>query len=45
MLILNRCSFQKKMLSKLTCILIYPMAKCILQDGSENFVKLAQIYP
>ena len=45
MLILNICSFQKKMLSNLTCVLICPLAKCVHEDGSENFVKLAEIYP
>ena len=45
MLILNTCSFQKKMLSNLTCVLIYSWTKCVIEDGSENFVKLAEIYP
>ena len=45
MLILNTNSFQKKMLSNLTCILIYSLTKCVLEDGSENFVKLAERYP
>ena len=43
-LILN-CSFQKKMLSNLTCVLICSLANCVHEDGSENFVKLAEIYP
>ena len=38
------CSFQK-MLSKLTCVLIYSFIKCALEHGSENFVKLAEICP
>ena len=43
MSILNPCSFQK-MLSNLTCVLIYSLAKFVLEDNcSENFVKLAKI--
>ena len=42
---LNRCIFQKKMLSKLACVLIYPLIKCVLEDGSNNIVKFAEIYP
>ena len=38
MLISNTYIFQKKMLSNLTCILIYLLC-------SEDFVKLAEIYP
>ena len=45
MLILNTCSFQKEMLSNLTYVLIYSLTKCVLEDGSENFVKLGEIYP
>ena len=41
-LILNACSFQKKMLSNLIRVLIYSWTKCILEDGSENFVKLGE---
>ena len=44
-LILNTYSFQKKMLSNITCVLIYSLAKCVLEDVSENFVKLGAIYP
>ena len=39
MLILNTCSFQKKMLFNLTCVLIYSLTKCVLEDIFENFVK------
>ena len=48
MLILNTCSFQKKILSKLTCALIglsYLLTRCVLDYGSENSVKLTEIYP
>ena len=51
MLILNTCSFQKKMLSNSTCALIYSLTKCVLEDGFkdgcffENCVKLAEICP
>ena len=45
MLILNTCSFQKKILSDLTCVLIYSWTKCVIEDGSENFAKLAEIHP
>ena len=34
MLILNTCSFQKKNI----------LTKCVFEDGSENFVKFAEIY-
>ena len=34
MLILNTCSFQKRMLFNLTCVLIY--SKCLLEDGSKD---------
>ena len=44
MLILNTWSFQKKMLTNLTLVLIYSLTKCVLENGSENFVKLAEIY-
>ena len=40
MLILNRCSFQKKILSNLTCVLIYSLTTCVLEDGSEKSKKL-----
>ena len=36
MLILNTCNFQKKILSKLTCVLIYSLTKCVLKDGFED---------
>ena len=36
MIISNRCSFQMKMLSSLTCVLIYSMAKCILEHGFKD---------
>ena len=42
--LLNTCSFQKKMLPNLICVLIYSLTKCVLEDGSENFRKLAEIY-
>ena len=45
MLILNACSLQNKMLSNLTCVFIYSLTKCVLEDVSENFVKLSEIYP
>ena len=35
MLILNTCSFQKENI----------LTKCVFEDGCENFVKLAEIYP
>ena len=38
MLILNTCNFQKKILSKLTCALIYSLTKCVLKDGFEDTV-------
>ena len=47
MLILNTCSFEKKMLSNLTnllYVLIYTLAKHVLEDDSESFAKLAEIY-
>ena len=45
MLISNIWSFQKKMLSNLTCVLIYSLTKCVLEDCSKNVVKHAEIYP
>ena len=36
MLILNTCSFQKKMLSNLTWVLIYALTKCVLEDGFKD---------
>ena len=45
MLILNACSFQKKMLSNLTRGLIYSLIEVCREDESENFVKLPEIYP
>ena len=45
MVILDTCSFQKKMLSNFTCVLIYSLAKYIFEDGSENLIKLTEIYP
>ena len=44
-LILNTFGFQKKMLSNLTCVLIYSLTKYVLEHGFENFVKLAERYP
>ena len=41
MLILNTSSFQN-VLSDLTYILIYTLTKCVLEDGSENSVKLVE---
>ena len=35
-LILNKCSFQKKMLPNLICVLIFLLTKCILEDGFED---------
>ena len=45
MIILNTCSFQKRILPNLTCVLICSLTKLALEDGSENFVKLAEMYP
>ena len=51
LVILNTCSFHKKMLSNfLPCVLIYSLKKCVLEDGfkdscSEIFVRLAEIRP
>ena len=36
LLILNICSFQKKMLSNLTYLLIYSLTKCIFEDGFKD---------
>ena len=36
MLSLNTCIFQKKMLSNLTCVLIYTLTKCVLDDGFKD---------
>ena len=36
MIMLNTCSFQKKMLSNLTCVLIYSLKKCVLEDGFKD---------
>ena len=33
------------MLPNVTCVPIYLFTKCILEDSSENFVELAEIYP
>ena len=30
------CSFQKKMLSNLTCVLIYSLTKYVLEDGFKD---------
>ena len=35
MIIFNTCSFQKKM-SNLTCVLIYSLTKCDLEDDSKD---------
>ena len=35
-LILNAYSFQKKKLSNSTCVLIYSLTKCILEDGFKD---------
>ena len=45
MLISNTRSLQKKMLTNLTCVLIYSLTKNIRENDSGNFVKLAEIYP
>ena len=45
MLILNTCSFQKTMMSNVTCVLIYSLTKCVLEGGSKYSVKLAEMYP
>ena len=45
MLTLHTRSFQKKMLSNLTCILIYSLTECDLEDVlkcSGSFVKFAK---
>ena len=34
--LLNIFSFQKKMLSNLTCVLTYSMTKCVLEDGFKG---------
>ena len=44
MLILNACSFQKKMLPNLTRVLIYSLIEVCREDESGNFVKLPEIY-
>ena len=36
MLMLNASSYQKKILSNLTCILIYSLTKCALEDGLKD---------
>ena len=36
MLMLNASSFQKKILSNLTCILIYSLTKCALEDSLKD---------
>ena len=36
MLILNTFSFQGKMLSNLTCVLIYSLTKCALEGGFKD---------
>ena len=36
MVILNTCSFRKKMLSNLTCVLIYSLTKYVLEDGFKD---------
>ena len=38
MLILNGRNFQKKMLFNLTCVLIYSLTKCALEDGLKDSV-------
>ena len=52
MLILHSytCSFLIKMLSNSTCVLIYSLTKCVLEDGvidscSKNYVVFAGKYP
>ena len=30
------CSLQKKMLSNLTCVLIYSLTKCVFEDGFKD---------
>ena len=36
MLILNTCSFQKKMLPNLTCVLIDSLTKCVYEDSFKD---------
>ena len=36
MTILNTWNFQNKMLSNLTCVLIYSLTECVLEDGFKN---------
>ena len=36
MVILNACSFRKKMLSTFTCVQIYLLTKCFLEDGFKD---------
>ena len=34
----------KEDIAYLTCVLMYSLAKCVLEDDSDNFVKLTEIY-
>ena len=43
MLILNKGSFQKKMLSNLPCVLIYSLTKCVLEDGFKDSCALKSL--
>ena len=47
MLILNTCSFQKKILFNLTCVLIYSLTKCVFEDEFEDIcvLKILQNLP
>ena len=36
MKIFNTCCFQMKMLSNLTCVLIYSLPKCVLEDDFKD---------
>ena len=36
--LLNTCSFQKKILSNLTCVLIYSLARFVLENGFKGYL-------
>ena len=36
MIVLNTCSFQKKMLLNVTCVLIYLLTECVFEDGFKD---------
>ena len=43
MFILNKCSFQRKIVSNLTCVLIYSLTKFVLEDVFKDNCVLSSV--